>query len=112
MTAVVTHDPLGHSRRARGVENVEGVCGGNRDAGSGFRRAHRFPPIMVTPRNQACSCLESLQDETGFGLELCQFDRSIQQRLAATLDVRSDAAPNVRLLGSAGADPGELEPSC
>ncbi len=40
-----------------------------------------------------------------------RLDRSIQQRLAATLDVRSDAAPNVRLLGSAGADPAELEPS-
>jgi two-component system nitrogen regulation response regulator NtrX len=38
-------------------------------------------------------------------------DASIQRRLAATLDVRSEAAPNVRLLASGGTEPAELEPS-
>jgi len=38
-------------------------------------------------------------------------DESLQGRLAATLDVRGEAAPNVRLLASAGRDPHGLDPS-
>jgi two-component system nitrogen regulation response regulator NtrX len=36
---------------------------------------------------------------------------SLQGRLAATLDVRGEAAPNVRLLASAGRDPQGLDPA-
>ena len=42
MPAVIAHHALGHTRGARGVEDVEGIGRRNRDAFRGFRTRHHL----------------------------------------------------------------------
>ena len=81
MAAIVAHHPLGPSRRARGVEDVERIGGRHRDRIVRRRRRLGFRQIVVAPRDQFSAFGIALQDQAGIGLVRRQRDRRVEQRL-------------------------------
>jgi hypothetical protein len=52
VASVVPHDALGHAGGARGVEDVEGVCGFHRHARGGLRFLFQFRPVEIARRQE------------------------------------------------------------
>ena len=94
--AIVAHHALGDAGRARGVENVERIGGGDRHAfarlGVFDRVLPGFAPVVVAARRHRRLALRALQDEAGAELVFRQRDRLIEQRLVRHDAVDLDAA--------------------
>ena len=105
VAAIVAHHALGNARRARGVEDVERIGGGDRHAFAGLGVVDRvlphFAPVVVAAFHEVGLALRALQDEAGRGLVLGEIDRLIQQRFigddARALDAAARRQDHVRL---------------
>ena len=80
MAAVVTHDALGLTGRARGVEDVERIGGRDRHAVVRLGRLHRIDPVDVAVGHLGDE-LGALPDDRLLRLVLGQGDGLVEQRL-------------------------------
>ena len=96
MPAIIADDTFGFSRRAGGVEDIERVGGGYRDAiglmAIGLGLAHQGLPLNVTSGRELGGFLRALKNNHGFGLMLRDLDRLIDQRFIMNHATRLDAA--------------------
>ena len=92
MAAVVAHDPLGNAGRARGVEDVERIGGGDRHALDRRGAGQRVVPVDVAPAHHRCRLLRPLEDHAAVHLVPRQLDRAVEQRLVGDDAVDLDAA--------------------
>jgi hypothetical protein len=92
MTAVVAHHALGQAGGAGGVEDIEGVGGGDGDAGMGLGGGQGLVPIEVAAGDHGPGFLGTLQHQATLGLVVGHLDGLIQQRLVMDHPVRLDAA--------------------
>ena len=96
VAAIVAHDALWNAGRARRVENVERIGGGDRHAFAGLGVVDRvlphLAPVMIAAGGQRRLALRALEDHAGLRLVLRETDRVIEQRLVGN-DARAfDAA--------------------
>ena len=96
VAAVVAHHALRHAGRARGVEHVKRVGGGDRHA---LRRPAVRPrggdglgPLLVAAGRHRGVGLRPLQDEAALRLVTRDLDRLVEQRLVGDDAVRLQAA--------------------
>ena len=106
VAAIVAHDALRHAGRARGVENVERIGGGDRHAvidraGVNERVIAHRRPVVVAAGDHRRFRLRALQDQAGVGLVRAKRDRFVEQRLvgddAAGLDAATRRQDHLRL---------------
>ena len=105
VAAIVAHHAFRDARRARRIENVERVGGGDRHALAGLGVVDRVlphrAPVMVAARRQLRLALRALQDHAGRRLVLRKIDRLVEQRLvghdARALDAAAGGQDDLRL---------------
>ena len=94
--AIVADDALGLAGRARGVDDVERVGGGDRHAFDVALRIARLADMLgiveVAPRQQDADQLLALQDQALLRRILGQRDRLVEQRLVGDYAARLEAA--------------------
>ena len=81
MAAVVADQALGTAGRARGVEDVERVGGGDRNAVVGRGGGFCVQQVVVAVGGEFGAGGVSLEDQAGVGLVRGERDRGVQQRL-------------------------------
>ena len=86
VTTVVPHNALWRAGRARRIEDVERIGGGNRRAAHGRGSGGQCMPIEVAARQAITRPLLPLQDDAMLGRVPRELDRTVEQRL-----VRDDA---------------------
>ena len=96
VAAIVAHHAFRDAGRARGVENVERIGGGDRHAFAGLGVFDRvlpdFAPVVVAAFDQSRLALRALQDQAGLRLVLGEVDRLVEQRLVGHDAIALDAA--------------------
>ena len=96
MAAIVAHHAFRLSGRARRVEDVERIGGGDRHAVRGLAGRDggiaQARPIVIAPGDEVRLRLRALQDQAGLGLCAREFDRLVEQRLVSHHPAGLDAA--------------------
>ncbi len=105
VAAIVAHHALGDAGRARGVEDIKRVGGGDGHALAGLgvfdRVLPHFAPVVVAAFDQLGLALRALQDQASADLVRGELDRFVEQRLvghgAADLDAAAGGENDFRL---------------
>ena len=92
MAAVVPHHPLGYTRSARSVENIERIGCLHLYAWHRGNPLQGILPVDVPSGNKLSLCLRPLKDYAFLGLMGRQLDRPVQKRLVGYHPFRLNAA--------------------
>ena len=92
VAAVVAHHALGLAGGAGGVEDIEGIGGGQRHAVVGLGRLHGLGPVEVAARGQPARRLGALEDDAVVGLVRGLLDGAVQERQILDDTAALDAA--------------------
>ena len=92
VATVVAHHALGDAGGAGGVEDVEGVGGGDRDAGLGLGAGYGRLPVDVAAFDHGPGFLGAAQDDAVVGLVLGHVDGLVEEGLVVHHPAGLDAA--------------------
>ena len=81
MTTVVPHYALGDASGARGIQDIQWICGQNWYAVGWLRAVHDIVPVIISTCDQICHFHIALQNHARIRFVACHINGPVQQWL-------------------------------